>query len=123
MEYQEIMRAFLNVSTLSDRMQNRETISMEYLATDGIWYMARFIVKKRDVHNRVTHVLYLVIEIDDQKRQALEYQEKLRIAAEDAERANIAKTDFLRRMSHDIRTPINGILGMLQVAEHFTDDT
>lgn len=123
LEYQEIMRAFLNVSTLSDRMQNRETISMEYLATDGIWYMARFIVKKRDVHNRVTHVLYLVIEIDDQKRQALEYQEKLRIAAEDAERANIAKTDFLRRMSHDIRTPINGILGMLQVAEHFTDDT
>lgn len=122
-EYQEIMRLFLNVSTLSDRMKNRETISREYLAADGIWYMARFIVKKRDENRRVTNVLYLVIEIDGQKRQALKYQEELRVAAEEAKRANIAKTDFLRRMSHDIRTPINGILGMLQVAEHFADDT
>lgn len=122
-EYQEIMRLFLNVSTLSDRMKNRETISMEYLAADGIWYMARFIVKKRDENRQVTNVLYLVIEIDGQKRQALKYQEELRVVAEEAKRANIAKTDFLRRMSHDIRTPINGILGMLQVAEHFADDT
>ena len=43
-------------------------------------------------------------------------------AAEDARRANIAKTDFLRRMSHDIRTPINGILGMIAIAEHFPND-
>lgn len=122
-EYQDIMRVFLDVSTLSDRMMNKETISREYLATDGIWYMARFIVKKRDEQRRVTNVLYLVIEIDGQKRQALKYQEELRVAAEEAKRANIAKTDFLRRMSHDIRTPINGILGMLQVAEHFSDNT
>ena len=41
--------------------------------------------------------------------------------AEEARRANMAKTDFLRRMSHDIRTPINGIQGMITVAEHFPD--
>lgn len=35
----------------------------------------------------------------------------------------MAKTDFLRRMSHDIRTPINGIRGTLEIAEHFPDDT
>lgn len=122
-EYQEIMTEFLDISSLSDRLADLETISREYLATDGIWYMARFIVKKRDEDRRVTNVLYLVIEIDGQKKQALKYQEELRIAAEEAKRANIAKTDFLRRMSHDIRTPINGILGMLQVAEHFADDT
>ena len=43
--------------------------------------------------------------------------------AEEAKRANMAKTDFLRRMSHDIRTPINGIRGMLEIAEYFPDDT
>ena len=37
--------------------------------------------------------------------------------------ANMAKTDFLRWISHDIRTPINGIRGMLEIAEHFPDDT
>lgn len=42
--------------------------------------------------------------------------------AEEARRANIAKTDFLRRMSHDIRTPINGIQGMLAIADHYPDD-
>lgn len=42
--------------------------------------------------------------------------------AAEARRANIAKTDFLRRMSHDIRTPINGIQGMISIAEHFPND-
>ena len=41
----------------------------------------------------------------------------------EARRANIAKTDFLRRMSHDIRTPINGIQGMIAIAEHYPDDS
>ena len=52
----------------------------------------------------------------------MEYQENLRRAAEDATLANAAKTDFLRRMSHDIRTPINGIRGMVQIADRFPND-
>ena len=46
------------------------------------------------------------------------YKEQLIKAARDAERANNAKTVFLQRMSHDIRTPINGIRGMLEIACH-----
>ncbi|MFR4293890.1 MAG: sensor histidine kinase, partial [Christensenellales bacterium] len=42
--------------------------------------------------------------------------------AEDAERANIVKTDFLRRMSHDIRTPINGIRGMVEISRRYVGD-
>lgn len=38
---------------------------------------------------------------------------------EQAEQANIAKTDFLRRMSHDIRTPINGIRGMVDICRYY----
>ena len=50
------------------------------------------------------------------------YKEELLIAAKKAEAANRAKTEFLQRMSHDIRTPINGIRGMVNMADHYADD-
>ena len=50
------------------------------------------------------------------------YKSELLIAAKKAEAANEAKTEFLQRMSHDIRTPINGICGMLDMADHYADD-
>ena len=50
------------------------------------------------------------------------YKAELLIAAKKAEAANEAKTEFLQRMSHDIRTPINGICGLVNVADHYADD-
>ena len=50
------------------------------------------------------------------------YKAELLTAAKKAEAANEAKTEFLQRMSHDIRTPINGICGMIDMAEHYADD-
>lgn len=47
---------------------------------------------------------------------------ELQIAIKEAEKANLAKTEFLSHMSHDIRTPINGIMGMLNIAERNPDD-
>ena len=58
----------------------------------------------------------------EKERSQAKYREELDRLAQDAIRANEAKTDFLRRMSHDIRTPINGILGMLDIAEYYRDD-
>ena len=62
----------------------------------------------------------------EHQKQELEKEEKykaeLLIVAKKAEAANEAKTEFLQRMSHDIRTPINGICGMLDVADHYADD-
>ena len=50
------------------------------------------------------------------------YKAELLIAAKKAEAANEAKTEFLQRMSHDIRTPINGICGMVDMADYYADD-
>ena len=73
-------------------------------------------------------VLLLVIYIYNSKNQSLllkqerEYSEALAASAEEAKNANMAKTKFLSHMSHDIRTPINGILGMINKAErHITE--
>ena len=56
------------------------------------------------------------------RKKEVEYQLKLKQSMEEAVRANIAKTDFLRRMSHDIRTPINGIRGMVEIGRYYKDD-
>ena len=59
---------------------------------------------------------------EEQLRREQEYQKTLKAEALKAEAANIAKTEFLQRMSHDIRTPINGIRGMVEIANRCPED-
>lgn len=58
----------------------------------------------------------------EEKEREETYRKSLQEEARRADAANVAKTEFLQRMSHDIRTPINGIIGMLAVAERYPDD-
>ena len=58
----------------------------------------------------------------EQRAAEVRYQDELNALASKAIRANQVKTEFLRRMSHDIRTPINGIRGMIKIADYYADD-
>lgn len=81
----------------------------------------------------VTYALFCICVLiilafikDSRKKQRekseKEYRERLDRLATEAIRANQSKNDFLRRMSHDIRTPINGIQGMVRIGEYYADD-
>ena len=65
-----------------------------------------------------TNLMHQKIEQEKDEK----YKAELLIAAKKAEAANEAKTEFLQRMSHDIRTPINGICGFVNMADHYADD-
>lgn len=121
-EHRPMMREFWDMSNLSERLKDKDSVLVEYKTRMGSWNLARIIAKKRDQEGNVLSALYVVRKIDQEKQKEIEYKQQLMEAAEDARRANMAKTDFLRRMSHDIRTPINGIQGMIAIAEHFPND-
>ncbi|MBD9337350.1 MAG: response regulator [[Ruminococcus] faecis] len=118
-EYRAYLYPFLDTSTLKERLQNEEYVSTEYRMCDGSWHRLRFIVKKRDEAGNVTHVLCTVREISDSKRR----EEDLLFAADAAKRESEMKTRFLATMSHDIRTPLNGIIGLVNLAEQHAEDT
>ncbi|HUM82886.1 MAG TPA: ATP-binding protein [Lachnospiraceae bacterium] len=68
------------------------------------------------------HIIGLVrSDYTDIQRRQLEQEKKLREALDEAKRANAAKSDFLSRMSHDIRTPLNGIIGMTYLSKNESD--
>lgn len=115
--HHEIMQYFFDLTTVNDRLHGKLFISREYPSPQGIWRRATFIVQNRDTDDDVTEILYVTQIIDDYKQKELAYQQELVKAVKSANQANTAKTDFLNRMSHDIRTPLNGILGMLDIAQ------
>lgn len=121
-EYRKIMLEFLDTRTLADRLADRDQIPQEFRTIKGNWHRGRFIVQKRDENGRAVKVLYTLQPISEQKQRELEYEKRLADIAEEAQQASLSKTDFLRRMSHDIRTPINGIRGMIEIANHFDGD-
>lgn len=117
-KYRDRTNTFFDFVTLKQRMRNDESIGIEYLAVDGNWHMARFIVQERDENGDAVQLLFVIRLITEEKQREKSWM----IAAEEANKANEAKSDFLSRMSHDIRTPMNVIMGFVNIARQHLDD-
>ena len=121
-QMQDQMRAFLDLDTLADRLRYTNTIVEECKSPYGSWIQARFIVKKRDEAGIVKEVLYVARDISSEKALDIAQQEELSHALAAAQQANKAKSTFLNSMSHDIRTPMNAIIGFTALAQTHIND-
>lgn len=117
-EYREAVKKFMDLSNLPERMAHDDILDTEYKMVDGNWHRFCFLVKKRDETGCVTHVLATVRSISDVKRRELD----LVYQADAAKREGELKARFLSNMSHDIRTPLNGVIGLVNLAEQYPRD-
>ena len=92
-------------------------MSHEFNSAISGWCRADFIPVKFEAAGKLSQVLYAVQLIHEEKSKELQATAALQDALKQAKAASEAKSDFLSRMSHDIRTPLNGIIGMTYLAQ------
>ncbi len=99
-------------------------LQFEYqINMNGIrWENVSVICLRRSDAGQPVELLYAIQDVSALKAQELRIRQALQSATDAAEAANRAKSDFLARMSHDIRTPMNAIMGMTAVAAMYKDD-
>ena len=118
-EYLPYVEPFFDLSTLAERLRHEDSVMLEYPVRDGNWHLARFIVQTRGKNGEAEQVLFAMRLYSEEKRR----EKDLMSAADAARRANGAKSEFLSRMSHDIRTPMNVIMGFTNIALQHADDS
>lgn len=122
-KFQQGFEYFLNAKIIKQRMNAQsEALSYTYQDVYGRWYASYVIPVQRNENGDIKTVLVATRDIDKHQKKEIAYHEDLKSIARDAKLANAAKTTFLRRMSHDIRTPINGIRGMATLAKFHLGD-
>ncbi len=120
--YKEDFRAFVDVRTLADRIGDQQNIVLEYSSLRKGWCRASFIVVHRNSRGIPDQVEFVVENISDQRKKELDAQDALARAYEAANKANASKSAFLNNMSHDIRTPMNAIVGFSAIAAAHIDE-
>ena len=120
--YKQGVMKFCEMSTVPQRLKDHEILTYTWQMANGCWMLTVIIPQRYDRKGELMAVLVANRDVTEEKQHEAAIQHQLEKAAEDARRANAAKTDFLRRMSHDVRTPINGIRGMVEISRHYAGD-
>lgn len=120
--FQKSYLEFTDMDTMESRLKEHDSLSCVSQTIEGTWIRSMIVPQKYDEKGNLSTVLLAISDVTDEKEHELEQDRILRNALSSAEHANRAKTAFLNNMSHDIRTPMNAIIGFTSLAAEHLDD-
>ena len=113
---------YINMDTVVQRLDGRKLLSFNYQTIEGKWMLSLIIPQRYNENGVLDAVLIANRDVTADKLHEIQQDEELRQALAEAKQANTAKTAFLNNMSHDIRTPMNAIVGFSSLAASHIDD-
>ena len=121
-EYCEQFEQFTDMETVAERLKGHRLLTDTIQMKNGLWLLSVLVPQRVDKDGTITAVLLADRNVTTEKEKELKQEYALRNALAAAEHANKAKTNFLNSMSHDIRTPMNAVIGFTALASTHMDN-
>ena len=120
--YREGFLQFIDMDTVAHRLEGHQLLTYTSQLVKGTWILSVIVPQRFDKDGNLIAVLLANRDVTKEKERELEQEKALRSALAVAEHANKAKTNFLNSMSHDIRTPMNAVIGFTALATTHIDN-